>query len=228
MYIVCHMVESVDGRIDCDVMEKIDDTDHYYETLNALQCDATIEGKTTLVMHYAEPGVYVPKGPVVPAGRQVYKAKPSDTWAVGVDTRGTLLWGEEVEQKFERPLIMILSERASSEYLDYLKTKGISYITIGEDRVELRAAMEVLSQEFGIQRLAVVGGGHLNGSFLDQGLLDEISILYASGIDAREGMASSFDGRASHKEPIRLNLTHVEQLDDLIWARYTVKEVEMQ
>lgn len=223
-YIICHMIQSVDGRIDCAMTEKIDDTDHYYETLNSLDCDATIEGKTTLVMHYAAPGVFECKQPVVETGQQVYKAKESKEWAIGVDTKGTLLWNDNVEEKFERPLIMILSETVSKEYLDYLKSKGISYITIGKDAIDLKKAVEILADEFDIKRLAVVGGGHLNGSFLDLGLIDEISMLYASGIDAREGMASSFDGRNGDREPIRLNLNHVEQLDDIIWAKYTIKK----
>lgn len=30
-YIICHMIQSIDGRIDYDMTEKIDDTEHYYE-----------------------------------------------------------------------------------------------------------------------------------------------------------------------------------------------------
>ena len=29
-YIICHMMASLDGRIDCDMTEQIDDTNHYY------------------------------------------------------------------------------------------------------------------------------------------------------------------------------------------------------
>ena len=30
-YTICHMMASLDGRIDCDMTEQIDDTNHYYE-----------------------------------------------------------------------------------------------------------------------------------------------------------------------------------------------------
>ena len=35
-YIITHMMESVDGRIDCDMTEQIDPTDSYYDALNRL------------------------------------------------------------------------------------------------------------------------------------------------------------------------------------------------
>lgn len=223
-YIICHMIESLDGRIDCEMTEKIDDTNHYYETLDKLDCQSILEGKTTLVMHYAEPGTFEPELPYQPAGEQVYQAIASDKYAIGVDTKGSLLWCDDVEEKFEKPLLMILSEDASLEYLDYLQEKEISYITVGKGKIDLAAAMDILNEEFGIKRLAVCGGGHLNGSMLEAGLIDEISMLYASGIDGRGNMAASFDGRPKKSQPIRLDLNSVEKLDDLIWARYTIKK----
>jgi hypothetical protein len=45
------MMASLDGRIDCEMTEQIDDTNHYYEALAQLGCPSTLEGKTTLVMH---------------------------------------------------------------------------------------------------------------------------------------------------------------------------------
>ena len=204
--------------------EKIDDTEYYYAVLDKLECDATIEGKITLMMHYAKPGSFKSTKPYEAAGKQVYKAKDAGAYAIGVDTKGTLLWGDDVENQFDHPLIMILSENASKEYLAYLQSKGISYITIGKSNIDLAAAVSILSEQFGVKRLAVVGGGHLNGAFLDIGLIDEISMMYASGVDAREGFAASFDGRPGDREPIRLNLKGVEQLDDIIWARYTIKK----
>lgn len=35
-YVICHMMASLDGRIDCAMTEQIDDTNHYYEALKQL------------------------------------------------------------------------------------------------------------------------------------------------------------------------------------------------
>ena len=239
------MMASLDGRIDCEMTEQIDDTNHYYEALAQLGCPSTLEGKTTLAMHYAQDGVFQQQRPHEDAGKQLYKAvdglradsnreelaTDSDAktsgmdagYAIGVDTHGTLLWDDNTTELFGRPLLMILSERASQEYLEYLRSKHISYITTGRDSIDLPQAMETLRTVFGVERLAVVGGGHINGSMLDQGLIDEVSMMYGYGIDGRGGMAAAFDGRPMDSKPVRLTFKSVEELDGIVWMRYQVK-----
>ena len=217
------MMASLDGRIDCEMTEQIDDTNHYYEALAQLDCPSTLEGKTTLAMHYAQDGVFQPRQAHEDAGQQLYKAVESVGYAIGVDTLGTLLWDDNTAELFGRPLLMILSEQASQEYLDYLKGKHISYITAGRNGIDLPKAMETLRTVFGVERLAVVGGGHINGSMLDQGLIDEVSMMYGYGIDGREGMAAAFDGRPMDRKPVRLAFKSVEQQDGIVWMRYQVK-----
>ena len=242
-YVICHMMASLDGRIDCAMTEQIDDTNHYYEALAGLDCPSTLEGKTTLAMHYAQDGEFQPKKAHEDAGQQIYKASPTllkegvlkshpsegdleGAYAIGVDTRGTLLWDDDTTELFGRPLLMILSEQASQEYLDYLKQKHISYITTGHDGIDLASALEILRTVFGVERLAVVGGGHINGSLLDQGLIDEVSMMYGYGIDGREGMAAAFDGRAKERKPVRLAFKSVEEQDGIVWMRYQVTNVK--
>ena len=223
-YVICHMMASLDGRIDCAMTEQIDDTNHYYEALAQLGCPSTLEGRVTLKMHYAQSGTYQATEPYEEAGQQIYKAVDSKGYAIGVDTRGTLLWDDDTTELFGRPLLMILSESVSQEYLTYLKSKHISYVTSGKDSIDLSSALEVLRSMFGVERLAVVGGGHINGSMLDQGLIDEISMMYGYGIDGREGMSAAFDGRERNSSPVRLTFKSVEELDGIVWMRYQVTD----
>ena len=227
------MMASLDGRIDCEMTEQIDDTNHYYEALAQLGCPSTLEGKTTLAMHYAQDGVFQQQKPHEDAGQQLYKAVERQGtgdctsgvaagYAIGVDTLGTLLWDDNTTELFGRPLLMILSEQASQEYLDYLKSKHISYITTGSHGIDLPSAMETLRTVFGVERLAVVGGGNINGSMLDLGLIDEVSMMYGYGIDGRGGMAAAFDGRPMDRKPVRLTFKSVEELDGIVWIRYQV------
>lgn len=202
--------------------EQIDDTNHYYEALSSLDCPSTLEGKITLLNHYALDGAFRPKETHEDAGQQIYKATEAKGYAIGVDTFGTLLWDDNTTELFGRPLLMILSERASQEYLDYLKHKHISYITVGNDSIDLVSALDILRSQFGVDRLAVVGGGHINGSMLDQGLIDEVSMIYGYGIDGREGMAAVFDGRPMERKPVRLAFKSVEEQDGIVWMRYQV------
>lgn len=78
--------------------------------------------------------------------------------------------------------MILTSENVSSAYINYLNQNNISWIATGKEHVDLKRAMAILADEFGIKRLAVVGGGKINGGFLKAGLVDEISILLGSGI----------------------------------------------
>ena len=185
-YILCHMMASIDGRIDCAMTEQIEGNS-YYEALEALNIDTTIEGKTTAVMHYAEEGAFDSGSSPAVGAEEIYRSHDTDHWEAVVETRGTLLWPES-----DTPhRLCIVSQLTSRAYLDYLRERGISYIVT-------------------------------NGSFLREGLLDEVSMVIGPAIDGREGFCAAFDGiEASHIHPFKLRLKSVRQMaDDAIWLRY--------
>lgn len=43
-YIICHMMSSLDGRMDCAMTSKLAGVDEYYKTLEALQTPTTLSG----------------------------------------------------------------------------------------------------------------------------------------------------------------------------------------
>ncbi|MCM1094570.1 MAG: RibD family protein [Lachnospiraceae bacterium] len=218
-YIVCHMVASIDGRIDCAMVDKISG-DEYYETLEKLDCPTLLEGRVTMEHYNAAKEPFI-AGDDTPFGMtSVYKALDSDAYMVAVDTCGRLRWNSsEIDGV---PLICIVSEQVTREYLKMLKKEGISYICIGNNSIDLPAAMEILSSEFGVERMAVLGGGHINGGFLAAGLIDEVSLLLAPGIDGRKGQTALFDGIPDmDRMPVKLSLVSVAPIEnDTLWIRY--------
>ena len=44
-YIVCHMMASVDGRIDCAMTEQLPGVQEYYATLDALEAPTRVSGR---------------------------------------------------------------------------------------------------------------------------------------------------------------------------------------
>ena len=219
-YIVCHMMASLDGRIDCDMVDQICGHE-YYDALKELDCPSMLNGKVTAVMHYADEGAFSVDEPVAVGRESVYKAVDAAGYHVICDTTGTLRWKDDnLEGK---ALICLVSEQASTAYLNYLKANGISYIAVGDSQIDLARAMEILGSEFGVKRLVVTGGGLINGSFLAAGLLDEVSMMYAPGIDGRAGWSAAFDGiQDQSRPPVKLKLTgKVRQFDNgTVWMRY--------
>ena len=104
---------------------------------------------------------------------------------------------------------------------DRLTEQGISWIATGRNGVNLVRAMELLAEEFGVERLAVTGGGHINGAFLEAGLIDEVSFMVAPGIDGRAGMVAVFDGITDKNRPAtQLRLESVKQMGETVWMKY--------
>ena len=218
-YIVCHMMTSLDGRIDCAMTEQLPGVQEYYQILEALQAPTTVSGRVTAQLEMALPGDFQAKDST-PVGKEAFSRKTdAPGYEVVTDTRGTLLWDKPADG--ECPLLILTSCQASREYLDYLEGLNISWIACGEDKLDLVRACEILQEEFGVQRAAVVGGGHINAAFLADGLLDEVSILVGAGIDGRGGMAAVFDGLPMDRPVTPLKLTSVQQYGTgAVWLRY--------
>ena len=60
-YIVCHMMTSVDGHIDCAMTEHLPGVQEYYDTLDALDAPTRISGHVTAELEMALPGKFEAK-----------------------------------------------------------------------------------------------------------------------------------------------------------------------
>lgn len=216
------MMASVDGRIDCAMTEQIEPSDVYYDALDQLACPTTLEGRVTMQIHFAEPQPFR-AADTTPIGKPSHhKATEAVGYAVGLDTHGRLCWPSATHDG--KPLLIVTSEDCPREYHDRLTAQGISWIAVGKGGIDLQTMTEVLRRNFGVERMAVVGGGHVNGAFLAAGLLDEVSVMIGTGIDGRAGMAAVFDGIDDPQRPATLlHLDSVQRLGDTVWLRYTPK-----
>lgn len=221
-YIICHMMTSLDGRIDCAMTSQLPGVDNYYETLNTLDVPSTVSGRVTAELEMALPGVFKAVD-TTPFGKEGFsKSVDAAGYEIVVDTHGKLLW--EDAAGMEKPYLIITSEQVPKEYLRYLDGKNISWIACGSERVNLAHAAEILFENFGVKRMGIVGGAAINTSFLNDGLLDEISILIGAGIDGRAVMPSVFDGREMSFPLTHLKLSDVKKFDSgAVWLRYNVK-----
>ena len=131
-FIVCHMMTSIDGRIDCEMTGKLKGVDEYYKTLDALEAPARLSGRITAELELALKGKFEPKNSETIGKESFSKKKDSDKFEIVVDTKGTLLWDED--SKYDKHHLIITSENVTKEYLDYLDSKKISWISCGKDK----------------------------------------------------------------------------------------------
>ena len=221
-YIICHMMSSIDGRIDCAMTAQIKGVDEYYKTLDSLNTPARLSGRITAELEMALPGKFNPEKKEIFGKEFFSKKKDSELLEIIVDTNGVLLWDEDT--KYEKHHLIITSEKVTQEYLSYLDNKKISYIVCGKEKIDLKKAMEILYKEFNVKRLAVVGGPLINSSFLDCGILDEISLLIGLGIDGRKGMPGVFDGFNMEHPVTKLKFKECKNFESgAVWLRYILE-----
>lgn len=162
-YVICHMMTAVDGRIDCAMTEQLPGVQEYYSTLDSLAAPSRVSGRVTAQLEMASPGIFEPQDAAL--GHESFSRNAdADGYEIVIDTRGTLLWDEP--DTSERPLLIVTSERVSRDYIAYLDGLHISWIACGKERVDLARACEILASAFGVERMAVVGGGHIHTAFL--------------------------------------------------------------
>ncbi len=210
-HIICYMMMSVDGRIDCSMLEAMPG-DEYYTVLGELDTPTTVSGRVTAELEIAEGGKFTSFSGTPVGKTSFYKAEDADGYDIITDTKGTLLWNDG--KSYSRPMLILLGENADTAYTDYLKSKNISWIACGKDKVDLKKAVEILADEFGVKRMAVVGGGHINAGFLEAGLLDEVHLLIGPGIDGRKNMTAVFDGLPENRPVTPLKLTDIKSFEN--------------
>lgn len=143
------------------------------------------------------------------------------SFAIAVDPHGRLGW--ESNTTGGDHIIEVLTEQVSDEYLYYLQRQRISYLFAGPTTVDFASALEQLASLFPIQTLMLEGGGHLNGSLLNAGLIDELSLLLLPIADGTPKSPTTFEvSEYLTKGPAtRLRLSQVQQLDnDVVWLKY--------
>ena len=226
--IICHILQSVDGNIDGDFFT-LPELSPAYRAFSRIReeyaCDAVISGATTAAEIYR--GRFVDNLPTSSERwpRTDWKARQADRYAVVIDGTGSVRWESgSVERRGEKlHVIVVLQENASDAYISHLRKAGVSYIFAGKDGLDLPLAARKLKELFGIESMLLSGGGVVDWSFLQAGLIDEISLVVPPVIDGGVRLPSAFDDSplAVCHTPVALHLTDVQRLEgDALWLRY--------
>jgi 2,5-diamino-6-(ribosylamino)-4(3H)-pyrimidinone 5'-phosphate reductase len=215
---------SVDGRTLTKNWGNIKGREAYEQVHNTYDSDAWMCGRVTMERDFASRNPITLHHSGVEISKEDYVADHGNSsFAVALDNDGKLHW--EAPEIDGDHIIAVLSEHVPSAYLAYLQEIGISYIFAGSERIDLKVALTKLRDIFNIKKLMLEGGGHLNSSMLDAGLVDELSILYLPVADGNFGSTALFE-KGEH--PVsngvsRLKLLQIKQMDnDVIWVNYKV------
>ena len=233
-YIVCHILSSLDGRIDGDFFG-MEETMAVYPAFGRIResyrCDAMLHGTVTAAEIYRVPMTEGNlNGNRTDDHRDFVASTNATKYAVVIDAEGRLDWRSgDIERRSEKlHVIAILTEAVSDEYLAKLRKAGVSYIMAGESALDLPLAMRKLKATFGIERLLLSGGGVVNWSFLQTGLIDELSLVLAPIAEGRRDVATVFDESPylADAAPVAFDLKEARPLPGGgLWLNYIPKNI---
>ena len=228
-FVVCHMLVSLDGKIDgayMDAPENEGPRAEYGRIRAFYGCQATLYGTTTMLGSYADGHSPALPQQAEPSLEDFLAPHAGSNYIVSLDPKGTLQFASPYIQKKGRAsahVIEVLTQQASPAYRAYLRQMGISYLIAGSERVDCRRLLEKLRSAFGIDRLMLAGGGYTNASFLQEDLIDELSLVIAPLADGNTSSVSIFE-RADflgQKPPVPFSLKEATRVaGDGLWLRY--------
>ncbi|WP_345952700.1 RibD family protein [Mucilaginibacter sp. PAMB04168] len=229
-YVICHMMSTVDGRIisaNWGDQQLIDTYSGFFEKYHdTFESEAWMCGRVTMERDFSggvKPELITPDQPI--SRISFIGDKNATSFAIAIDAHGKLGWDSNTTGGDH--IVQVLTEKVSDEYLYYLQRKSISYIFAGEKELDFELALDQLGELFPIKTLMAEGGGHLNGSLLNAGLIDELSLLLLPIADGTLKSPTTFEvSEFLQKSPAALmQLQKAEQLEnDVIWLKYRFKK----
>lgn len=222
-YVICHMLGSVDGRIKQNIWGFRDHHKYFEETAEKIQADAWLVGRVTMQEFSSRNSFDLDPEASLPY--EDYVAEPeSKTYAVVIDPSGKCFWDSNMVSTEQ--VIEVLTQNVSPGYLAHLRSKKVSYVFGGKDELDLELVLQKLYKLFAIETLRIDGGGHVNGSFLKAGLIDEFSLVLAPVADGTIGSPTVFEAEEGYGSRLatRFKIKSVERVwADFLWIRYLVE-----
>ncbi|MFA5312634.1 MAG: RibD family protein [Methanomassiliicoccales archaeon] len=163
---------SADGRVDWFK----GDAGLYYSLAAELDVDATLTGADTIL---SSREIEVPE-----TGSEQPKMEGAQPLFI-TDSRGRIGNLSAIRaQPYFSDIIVLCSKKTPKGYISSLKKMNVEYIVAGDDKVDLKKALDIIASKYGIKRLRIDSGGTLNGALMREGLVDEVMLLinpYAVG-----------------------------------------------
>ena len=158
--------------------------------------------------------------------------KGRDPYRIILDSRLRIPEDAKVIGNSPSKTIIATTELAARDKIERLEKKGVRILILDskQGRVDLKNCLSKLG-EMGMMSLLVEGGSQVNGSFLDEGLIDKILFFLSPKLIGDREALGIFggSGKANLKETIPLNELRVRRMrEDILIEGYVNSNVKCQ
>jgi len=205
--VILHNTVSVDGA----VTGVEPDIELHYHIAASYGAQAHLVGSTTARMGIDMFGGDVPTESAQDRKRPAPQEGDERPLWVIPDSGGALKGLLHVFRRFEhcRDVIVLIAGRTSPDYAAYLAEREYVHYTVGTDRVDLEKGLELVAAEHGVSTILTDGGPSLAAVLLEQGLVDELSLIVAPQVVGKRGVSLFKDVT----RPVTLEPRRLERLE---------------
>jgi len=233
--VICHMTSSLDGKVTGEFLEREEAAsaiEKYYEIhrwLRVKGADGFACGRVTMEGSFTR-GEYPNLENFEAQNKEDFVPEIEDEkpfFAVAFDPRGRLGWRQNLiadeDPGYDKSRVVeVLTNAVDGRFLGYLKAQKIPYVFAGEKEIDVRLALEKLSEKLGIKTLILEGGSVINEYFLHADCVDEISLVVAPLTSCKDGKSLFGQGKICG-----FKLSKLESENDVIVINY-VKDKQLK
>ena len=191
-YVEIHMMQTIDGKATGNFWRKSDvyhGIKDYFKLIPNLNCQGFALGRVSMEGNSDEkPNLskYKDKEKLKHEDFIVPLEKGAKYYLASYDSKGTLGFKNNVininewlndGSIFLCQIIEVITNQVLNEYLHYCREKGISYIFCGKEKIDIKLSLQKLKKLFKIDKILLQGGPKLDGAFIQDDLIDRISII---------------------------------------------------
>ena len=191
-YVEINMMQTIDGKATGSFWRKPDvwqGIKEYYKLTPKLKPQAFALGRISMAdVSNEKPdlSIYKNKEKIEHKDFIIPLEKGAQFYFASYDTKGTLGFKSNVidtqewlkdNSKMLCQIIEVITDQVSNEYLHYCQEKRISYIFAGKDKIDINTSLVKLKKLFKIDKMLLQGGPTLDGAFINDNLIDAISII---------------------------------------------------
>ena len=150
-------------------------------------------------------------------------AKGKNPIRIILDSQGTISTGSKILQTCNKvPTIIAVSKKISKPNLQKLKKFPVEIIITGENSVNIKSLMNILSKRK-INTVLVEGGGTVNWQFIQNNLFDELLITLTPFVIGGTDAITFVQGKGFDKiiKSPRLRLNTIKRLKNYLVLHYT-------
>ncbi len=213
--IIIHNSISLDGSL----TGFMPDMELHYRIAGEYRPDAHLIGSSTIIAGNEMFGEGIPME--LPGDLEQPLRNSTLPWWIIIDSGAKLKGMLHTCRRFEycRDVILIVCESTPADYINHLKERNYRFIVAGQYKADIKHALELLNEQFGINKILTDTGKVLVNLLINLQMVKEISMLIHPLIVGKSGYLAFSDIAGN----VNLKLKKSESFaNGCVWNVYTL------